>query len=373
GFSLRFRTDWKGHGLAEPIKLGMWTFGFVVVNQIAYLFFVNIATSASAAGAEDGAGYTVYSNAMLIMMVPHSVITVSLATALLPRLSDLAADGYLDEMRDRLVSAIRVCLAIIVPLGALMAVLAYPMTDMIFDYGSARGQTDMLARTLMALIPGLLAFTVHYLCLRGFYALQDTRTPFFTQVWIAAVMVVWAVGIAIISPSPDIVTMTLAVGYSAAYVVGAAVSLKRLQHEIGRIPTGPLVQHLVRLLIPTAIASTVAWLVWQGWSQLGVLDPLPSMLVHFVDLAVGGTVGMVIFVGLAYAMRIAEVRRAVGMVLAKVRKRSAGEESAATTTSIPDHALDETAEHPAPIVETGTLSIFRQAALDPDVTVEFFL
>jgi putative peptidoglycan lipid II flippase len=300
GFSLKFRTDWRGHGLAQPVRLGLWTFGFVVVNQIAYLFFVNIATSASAtAEGADGAGYTVYANAMLIMMVPHAIITVSLATALLPRLSDLAADGNFDEVKDKLVSAVRACLAIILPLGALMAVLAFPLTAMIFDYGSAQGQTGMLARTLIALMPGLLAFTVHYLCLRGFYAMQDTRTPFFTQVWIAAVMVVWAIGLAVISPHPAVVTVTLASGYSAAYLVGAAVSVVRLQREIGRVEFGPIVQHLVRLIIPTAVSAALAWFVWQGWSQLGVLDALPSMAVRLVELAVGGTVGVVSFVGVA--------------------------------------------------------------------------
>ncbi|MGH8827702.1 MAG: murein biosynthesis integral membrane protein MurJ, partial [Jiangellaceae bacterium] len=109
GFSLRFRTDWKGHGLSEPVKLGLWTFGFVAVNQVAYLFFVRVATGASAIAADgtSAAGYTVYANAMLIMMVPHSVITVSLATALLPRLSELAADGDLDEVRKKISSALR--------------------------------------------------------------------------------------------------------------------------------------------------------------------------------------------------------------------------------------------------------------------------
>ena len=42
-------------------------------------------------GRRDGTGYTVYSSAFLIVMVPHSIVTVSLATAILPRLSAHAA------------------------------------------------------------------------------------------------------------------------------------------------------------------------------------------------------------------------------------------------------------------------------------------
>ncbi|NDL57878.1 murein biosynthesis integral membrane protein MurJ [Phytoactinopolyspora mesophila] len=374
GFSLRFRTDWRGAGLREPIRMGLWSVGFVIVNQIAYLFFVNVATGASATAVDgDGAGYTVYANAMLIMMVPHAIITVSLATALLPRLADLAADGHIDEVREKLVSVVRICLAILLPMAALMAVLAFPITAVIFDYGSAEGQTGMLARTLIALLPGLLAFTVHYLCLRGFYALKDTRTPFFTQLWIAAVMIVWAIGLSVISPSPHLVTMTLATGYSAAYLVGATVSVVRLQREIGAIDFSPLVQHMARLAIPTGVAAGLAWLLWRGWSQLGLLSAFPSMIERLVELAISASVGGATFVALAYVFRISEVRRAITMIMAKLRGRHAEAAPAETESTIPDDMLEETADYIPPVLETGTLSIFRRPNFDPDVTVEFFL
>src|SRR5690606_20251209 len=122
------------------------------------------------------AGVTVYSNAMLIMMVPHAVITVSLATALLPKLADHATDGNYPLVRDRLVSALRICVAIMMPVAALLAALAVPLAAIIFGYGAASDSTTSLAWTLAALVPGLVAFTVHYVVLRGFYALQDTKT-----------------------------------------------------------------------------------------------------------------------------------------------------------------------------------------------------
>ncbi len=368
GFSLRFRTDWRGHGLGEAIRLGMWTFGFVVVNQLAYLVVVKVASGASTTDAGDaGAGYSVYANAMLIMMVPHSVITVSLATALLPRLADLASDGNLAEVRTKLVSALRMCLAVIIPLGALTAALSYPLTELIFDYGSAEGQTQRLAVTLACLMPGLVGFTVHYMALRGFYALQDTRTPFFTQIWVSGVIMAGAIGVAVVSPGNQYVTTALAAGYSLAYIVGSIVGVLRLERRIGALGGGSLIQHMTRLTLHSLIAAGLAWLVWQGWSGLGVLDGAPSMIGNIVDLAVGGTVGGIVFVGLAYAFRIDEVRDAIAMVIAKLRGTST---PAPAEVDIGD-LLEETAEYSLP-AETGTLSIFRRP-VDPDMTSEFFL
>jgi putative peptidoglycan lipid II flippase len=367
GFTLRFRTDWRGQGLAEAIRLGMWTFAFVVVNQLAYLVVVNVASGASSvAQADAGAGYSVYANAMLIMMVPHSVITVSLATALLPRLSDLASDGNLDEVRDKLASALRMCLAVIIPLGALLAVLAHPLTALIFDYGSARGQTDRLALTLIMLMPGLVAFTIHYLALRGFYALQDTRTPFFTQIWVSAIIMISAVVTTAVAPGNEYVTIALAGGYSLAYIVGSAVGVLRLQRHIGSLGGADLVQHVVRLLFHSSIAAVLAWLVWRGWTAMGALAGLPAIVGRLFELVIGGAVGVTTFVGLAYVFRIPEIRGYVAMVLTRLRNGPTDR-----TSVDPGDLLEDTHEYVMP-VETGALSIFRRP-VNPDMTSEFFL
>ncbi len=95
GFTYRPRFDFRGTGLGHTLRLGTWTVLFVVVNQIAYTVVVRIASSGTAdavrgvctSGGGDGTGYTIYSNAFLLVMVPHSIATVSLATAMLPRLA----------------------------------------------------------------------------------------------------------------------------------------------------------------------------------------------------------------------------------------------------------------------------------------------
>lgn len=362
GFSLRFRSDWRGQGLGDPVRLGVWSIGFVVVNQIAYLFVVNVATGATAAAGEGGAGYTVYANAMLIMLVPHAIVTVSLATALLPGLSSLASEGEMLQLRTQLASAVRTCLTIIVPLAAVLAVLAQPIAAAIFGYGSAQGQTAAVGNTLVALLPGLLAYTVHYLSMRGFYAVQDLRTPFFNQVWIAGVMVAWAIGLSILSPDPGIVTTLLAVGYSVSYIVGATLSVVRLQHSVGYVDLGLIAQQLARLILPTVVAALLAWLMWTGWETLG-LHELP-VIGRFAGLAIAAAVGCAAFVGLAYVIGISEARHAVELVLARIQGR---------TPAPHEPQLEDTVEHPGPLAETSTFRALRAPTVDPTATMEFVL
>ena len=315
GFRLRFRTDWRGSGLGTAGRLGAWTLAFVLLNQVAYVMVVRTASGGSVAGE---AGVTVYTNAMLIMMVPHAVITVSLATALLPKLADHATDGNYSLVRDRLVSALRICVAIMMPVAALLGALAVPLAAVIFGYGAASDRTAALAWTLAALVPGLVAFTVHYVVLRGFYALQDTRTPFFVQIWIAVTMIVNALVVGAVAPI-EATTVLLAAGYSVAYLIGAMVSTTVLGRRIGGLGGGAFVAHLGRLLIPAVAAGAASYGVLVTLD--GPLADAPGKLAELITLAGGGVVGVLVFVGLAYLLRIGEVRDAVNLVSRRVRPR----------------------------------------------------
>ncbi|HJU98258.1 MAG TPA: murein biosynthesis integral membrane protein MurJ [Jiangellaceae bacterium] len=321
GFRIRLRTDWRHAGLGTAARLGLWTIGFVLVNQVAYLFVVRTATGGAAGAVVDasttGAGYSVYANAMLIMMVPHAVITVSLATALLPQLSGHAAEGNLALVRDRLTDAMRMCLAVIVPIAALLAATSIPLVRLLFDHGAAADDTDELAATLAALVPGLIAFTVHYLVLRGFYSLQDTRTPFFVQLWVSGTVI--AVALVIAAIGPPRVTVLLAAGFSLAYVVGATVSIGRLGRRIGGIPRWPLLRHILRLLVPATLGALAAYALVTLLD--GPLDGLAGWLGDLVALAAGGTVGLLAYVALGYLMQIMEIREAVTVILRRFRRR----------------------------------------------------
>jgi putative peptidoglycan lipid II flippase len=321
GFRIRLRTDWRHAGLGVAARLGLWTIAFVLVNQVAYLFVVRTATGGAAGALVDasttGAGYSVYANAMLIMMVPHSVITVSLATALLPQLSDHAADGDLALVRERLTDAIRVCLAVIVPVAALLAALSVPFVRLLFDHGAATDDTGELAATLAALVPGLIAFTVHYMVLRGFYALQDTRTPFFVQLWVSGTVI--AVALVIATTGPTRVTVLLAAGFSLAYLVGATVSIGRLGRRIGGMPRWPLVGYVLRLLVPATVGALAAYALTRVLDR--PLDGLAGWLGDLVALAAGGTAGLLLYVALGYLMRITAIRDTVTAILRRVRRR----------------------------------------------------
>ena len=104
----------RGQGLGLAWALARWTILLVLVNQLGTLVVIRLATGINATSDAD-AGATVYQMAFTVFMLPQSVITVSLVTAMLPHLAHEAASGRLDVMRERIGWTLRTSGALIVP------------------------------------------------------------------------------------------------------------------------------------------------------------------------------------------------------------------------------------------------------------------
>ena len=312
GFSYRPRFDFRGTGLGHTLRLGIWTVLFVIVNQVAYVVVVNLASSGVVNGG-DGTGYAVYSFAFLIVMVPHSVITVSLATAILPQLSARAAELDLRGLARTLTSAMRSALAIVLPFAALLPLIA-PDVARILLHGAAADDVDLYVPALALFGPGVLFFTIHYMMLRGFYALELTRTVFWNQCWVAATNVVLAV--VLVRATDDAHTAPALVGaYAASYLVGAVLSYVVLRRRLGGLDGARLTRFLLRLVIATAISTGLAWVATR---LLHGLTPDPQWPVATLEaLAITG-VDVVAFLLLAKVMRLDEVTSVIRTLTRRV-------------------------------------------------------
>ncbi|MYS06970.1 murein biosynthesis integral membrane protein MurJ [Streptomyces sp. SID6041] len=229
-FRWRPRFDWRGSGLAAPLRSAGWLVLLVLTNQGAYWVTTLLATSAG--GTVSGGGLAAYNNAYLLWSVPHGIITVSLVTALLPRMSAAAADGDLAGVRRDVSYALRTSQAAVVPAACALLALAVPLLTAVFRYGATTGD-DVRAMSwiLMAFAPGLVALSGQYVCNRAFYALRDTRTPFLLNLVIAGLNAGLSLAAHHYLPTRWAVA-GMAAGYSLALWVGWAVTASVLRGRL---------------------------------------------------------------------------------------------------------------------------------------------
>jgi putative peptidoglycan lipid II flippase len=317
GFRYRPRFDFRGVGLRHTARLAGWTLLFIVVNQIAFIVIVRLATSATLTGATDGqkaAGSTVYSLGFLISQLPHGVITVSLATAVIPTLAALAADRRYDRFRLELGRTVRVALVIVAPLAVALACLGQPAAAIAGGLGALGGSTLPIGYTIQAFALATVAFTVHYLMLRGFYANEDNRTPFFIQLVIGVVNV----GVAVVLVQlvdPNRVAMMLALSYGIAYVVGAVLSVRLLSRAIGPVIDREMRFFIRRMVVALVLTAFVTLGVAAGLDAAGV-EPLRAVG-GLVTTVVAGIAGLLTFVSAAKVVGLSEL----GYLMTSLRRR----------------------------------------------------
>ncbi|WP_322920623.1 murein biosynthesis integral membrane protein MurJ [Nocardioides renjunii] len=316
GFSYRPRFDFRDPELRHTLSLGVWTVLFVIATQAAYLVVVRLASGGTAGGG-DGTGLTVYSNSLLIMMVPHAIVTVSLATAILPRLSALASEDRLAELGSTVGSTLRTALALVLPFAVLLPLVAGDVAAAAFGWGGGEERAAAFAPTLALFGPALVFFTVHYFMLRGFYAMEMTRLVFFIQLAVSATNVAVAVALVPSRPPEDTAPM-LVVAYLSSYAVGAAISTVLLRRTAGGIEGSQLLRFLVRMALVLAVAAAAIWAAELAMSGLG---ERPGPLVALVRGGLSGLAGCVVLLLGARLLHVREVTSLVDMVAARLHRR----------------------------------------------------
>ncbi len=289
---IRIRPMWGLQGLGKSFTLAGWTLLYVFISQVGYLVTVNVATSAAVRSAKDGittgVGVTPFSNAYLIMLLPYSIVTISIVTAMLPHLSRLAIDKKVDEVREQLVRAIRMVGVVTVPSAVALLLFGPLITEVLF-FGIGSDDSRYIGYVLSALSFGLVAFSINLILIRGFNAFEDTRTQ------VGSILVINLISIALsylflFTLQNKWITVGLGAAFSVSYLVGLFVTLSLLKRHIGKLALREFAPQHMRLLIASFIAMGPLFLIsyyfdWVGAntsSGMRALELLAVMVISFI-------------------------------------------------------------------------------------------
>jgi len=283
GLSYRPDFRWRGVGLGAAGKAAAWTFGMILVTQLAGIVQTNVASIAAGPDSDDPS-LAVLRYTWLIFMLPHSIAAVSIATAYFTRMSTHARDGQLDEVRADLRTSLLTIGLIMVFASVGLIVLAFPFSALFVNNGFD-GIAGM-APVLIAFLVGLVPFSMLHVLRRTFYALEDTRTPFFVTVFQSALFVVGALLVSLL-PVPYIalgIALVTTIAGVAQTLLAAVLIRRRLGGFGGRILVS---RHLVffgAAIVAGAVGAGALWLLG-GYSDGGWALSSPV----FAALSMGAT------------------------------------------------------------------------------------
>ncbi len=251
-------------------------------------------------------------------MLPHSIFTVSIATAYFTRMSGHARDGDLGALRTDVSAALRAILLIMVFAFVALVVVAWPFAAV---FGRDYFEVQALGTVLVAFLVGMLPFTVLFVLQRVFYSLDDTRTPFLFQVVQAVTYVTGALLIRELVPV-EWIGVALALLLSVAgtiQTITAAVLLRRRLHGLawGQVATRTL-WFLGAALVAGAAGAGILLLLG------GIVDgafPVSGPAGAIASMAAVGLTMAVVYLAVLWITRNPELRAFVTPIAGRLRRR----------------------------------------------------
>ena len=314
GFRFRPRWGFRGVGLRTASTVALWTFAALAVSTLGFIITSQVLTYAGKAGNVAGIevpGKISYSNAFLIFMLPHSLVTVSLVTALFTRMSRAAHAGDLDGVRADVHRGLRLTAVATVPATVGAFVLGFAATATLYPANS-EASTRGIASVMMAMMLGLVPYGVFYLLQRVFYAFEDAKTPFRMQIVITVVATI--TNLASLLLPLRWIAVGVGAGQSLSNLAGMVVGLVLVRRRIGALPLHDVARTYVRLGMASVLAASAAFVV-----QLGLRQVVEGRLYSPVGLVCGGLVFAGIYMVVARRLHVREIDDLAGPVLERAR------------------------------------------------------
>ena len=291
GLGLKYRPRFgvRGIGLRSMGPVAAWSAGIIVVGQIGTVFNTRLSTSApqltnalTGISEFEVAGNASYQNAFSIYILPYSLIAVSVATAIFPKISKDLVDRQVDLARSDLSAALRsVGLFMFLFTTAFLAIPTPIILTLLPSVSPAEAQ--LMSGPLIWLAWSLPLSSAYLIIQRTFYAFEDGFHPFvFVTLQTGLQILVLGIGRALLPPAYWVNLIAGAVSISYLLAFPALVWMIRRRFE-GRIDGRRITLTYLKTSIAALCAFVAAHLLCKPvYTLLGVsLDmkvPPPGMI-----------------------------------------------------------------------------------------------
>lgn len=268
GVRLAVDFRFRGTSFGSAPKVAVWTFATLLVSQVGVISTTNIVTRADTWTDQTGevvAGLQAYQYAFMMFMLPQSLITVTIVTALFTRLANRAAERDLDGIADTFNRGTRLVLMLTILSSGVLLVTATPLMQILMPtFGTSAA--SLYGAVLVALALGLPFTGMTMMSQRVFYALENAKPVFLVSLvpMVLQLAVGWSV---YFSTSPRWWTVGAAAGETASRILQGVISLFVVSRMLSKARVGPNLRAIGLYGLASAGASL------GGWGVLHLLGP----------------------------------------------------------------------------------------------------
>jgi putative peptidoglycan lipid II flippase len=298
--------DWRDERVLRVLKLMLpvtLALGLINLSLLINSLFGTLVSDQAPAAMDK---------AFRIYQLPQGLFSISIATILFPTLARFAARGAHDDLRRTMGNGVRQICLLLIPSAVLMAVLAEPITRLVYqrgDFGPAA--TDLVSEAMLWWSISLPFQGVSLLFSRTFFSLQR---PWATTALAGVNLAVnAAVAAALYKPFG---IAGIVIGTVAGTIVMCVSQGLMLRGDLGGVEGARTLKDAARMLVAAALLGAVAYGVWYGLDEL-----LGRSLVAQACSVLGGiAAGIAVYAAAVWLMRIPEARQIRTLLLSRRRK-----------------------------------------------------
>ena len=268
GVDYEFKIYWKNHGFRGVLKL------LPARSLDQGIDYVNTIVNTNLSSRMGAGAMRSYQQATSLHQMPVNLIGVAISTAFFPQMTEQLGEGKEDEYYATFRAALRSIIWISLP----VAVIAFFARGYVVSFIKNGGDT-LIASVLGTLVIAIFARSVFHIASRGFYAKQDTRTPFIVSIVAVGLSTLLAVLFTMMGFGPE--------GLGYAQSIGALLEIVIL---IGLLQKGSKNKLLsksfwkgfYKMLIATVITGAIAYSMTKFFplrsTDVSILATLPKFL-----------------------------------------------------------------------------------------------
>lgn len=275
GFRWTPALDIRHTGLIEALKLMAPRLLTMAGIQIIFIARDNLASRLDQVGAVTSLTY-----GWMIMQVPETVLGTAIATAMLPALAELASKQDWHGFSATVERALRVLIALTLPIAAIMAAGIHPLVRGVFGFGEEI--STLITWTTRAYLATLTGYTIHEIAIRAFYARKEPLVPLYAiGIRLTIFLVIGILGVTFFQNigAPIIAFAEIALLIEAIFILSW---LSKRTHE--PLHTSDVV---FKGLIAAVVSGVVTYLV-------ALYLPGGAIVTALIGMTVGGVVALAI-------------------------------------------------------------------------------
>ena len=307
GFSYKLTLNLRHPGVKKffllflPVVLGL------SMNELNLLVSQRLAS-----GLGGGVVYAL-KQAQRIMMLPVGIFAAAIGLSVFPTMTSHVARGEMKEYKQNLTMGLRTVIFITLPASVGLIALSHPVVRAMYQQGAVTTvQIELVSVILVYYCIGVVGYGAQQILNRGFYAVQDTKSPVLINVFVLLFNII--ISIILVGP---FTYRGLAMAYSLSGLLSMLVLGVALRFKIGQYGGKALVKSALQSIIASAVMGVAVYFVANGLEQ--VLD-LSSKLMQVLQVGIGITVGVVVYAAMAIVMRMEEAQQVLRIVKRKLRR-----------------------------------------------------